>query len=105
MVRNNMKQNHNRIISRKEVEHIAWLARIELTETEVNIFTEQFKKILEYFTIIDEADTQGIMPTYQVLDLVNVYREDEVDKSLQKDSPLINAPKKKDGFFKSPRIF
>jgi aspartyl-tRNA(Asn)/glutamyl-tRNA(Gln) amidotransferase subunit C len=88
----------------EEVRHIAELAHIELTEEEEAIFTEQFNRILEYFSKIDEVDTEGMPPTYHVLDLVNVYREDEVEESLGEDEPLRNAPKKEGRFFKSPRI-
>jgi aspartyl-tRNA(Asn)/glutamyl-tRNA(Gln) amidotransferase subunit C len=91
-------------ISREEVEHIAWLAHIEITEEEKEIFTEQFNRILGFFKTIDEANTERVPPTYHVLDLVNVQRADEVEESLPKDEPLKNAPKKEERFFKSPRI-
>jgi len=88
----------------EEVRHIAELAHIELTEEEEAIFTEQFNRILEYFSKIDEVDTEGVPPTYHVLDLVNVYRDDEVEESLGGDEPLRNAPKREGRFFRSPRI-
>ena len=91
-------------ISRDEVEHVAWLAHIELTEDEKALFTEQFNRILEYFRKIDEAETGGVPPTYHVLDLVNVYREDKAGEGLPKEKVLGNAPRKEDGFFKSPRM-
>jgi len=91
-------------ISLKEVEHIAQLAHIELTEDEKRLFTKQLNEILEYFRKIDEADTEGVPPTYHVLDLVNVYRDDEVGESLSQKEALSNAPKKERGFFKAPRI-
>jgi len=96
-----MKKRH---ITKEEVEHVAWLARIELTEEEKSLFTEQFNRILEFFRQIDEVDTKDIPPTYHVLNLVNVYREDRVGETLPKESVLRNAPRKEDNFFKSPRI-
>jgi len=96
-----MKKRH---ISKEEVEHIAWLARIELSEKEKELFTEQFNKILDYFKKIDEVETEEIPPTYHVLDLVNVYREDKVSPSLPPEKILKNAPKKEKRFFKAPRI-
>ena len=93
-----------RLISREEVEHVAWLAHIELTEEEKTLFTEQFNRILEFFRKIDETDTKDVPPTYHVLDLVNIYREDEAKGSLPKEETLRNAPKREDDFFKSPRI-
>lgn len=96
-----MSKSH---ISLKEVEHIAQLAHIELTEDEKRLFTKQLNEILEYFRKIDEADTEGVPPTYHVLDLVNVYRDDEIGESLSQKEALSNAPKKERGFFKAPKI-
>jgi len=93
-----------RRISKKEVEHIAWLARIELSEEEKGLFTKQFNEILDYFEKIDEVETEEVPPTYHVLDLVNVYREDEVLSSLSIEEALKNAPKKEKQFLKAPRI-
>ena len=93
-----------RHISKDEVEHIAWLAHIELFEEEKELFTEQFNRILDYFKKIDEVDTEEIPPTYHVLDLVNVYREDKVLPSLPPKETLKNAPKREKRFFKAPRI-
>jgi len=95
--------SRNRRVSIEEVKHISELAHIELTKEEEALFTEQFNRILEYFSKIDEVDTEEVPPTFHVLDLVNVYRGDEVQESLMED-PLKNAPKKEDRFFKSPRI-
>ena len=53
-------------LSKKEVEHVAWLAHIELSEQEKTLFTEQFNEILEYFKKIDEVDTEDVEPTYHV---------------------------------------
>ena len=92
------------LISKKEVEHIAWLARISLSEEEKNLFTEQFNEILEYFQKISEANTEDVPPTYHVLELVNVQRKDAVTPSLPADDALKNAPKKKERFYKAPRI-
>jgi aspartyl-tRNA(Asn)/glutamyl-tRNA(Gln) amidotransferase subunit C len=99
-----MKSGGKSQISREEVEHVAWLSHIELTEEEKEVFTEQFNKILGFFKKIDEADTEGTPPTYHVLDLANIQRADEVGESLPKDEPLKNAPRKEERFFKSPRI-
>lgn len=91
-------------LSKKEVEHVAWLAHIELSNKEKILFTEQFNEILEYFKKIDEVDTKGIEPTYHVLDLKNVFRKDKVTASLSTKDVLNNAPKKEKKFFKAPRI-
>ncbi len=91
-------------ISEKEVEHIANLARIELTEEEKRNFTEQFNTILEYFEIINDLDTEDVPPTSHVLDVTNAFREDKVSPSLAVEEVLKNASKKERGFFKAPKI-
>jgi len=96
-----MKRQH---LSKKEVEHIAWLAHIELSDKEKALFTEQFNEILDYFKKIDEVDTEGVEPTYHVLDLKNVSRTDETKPSLPIEEALRNAPKKEKKFIKAPRI-
>ena len=96
-----MKRQH---LSKKEVEHIAWLAHIELSDQEKILFTEQFNEILDYFKKIDEVDTEGVEPTYHVLDLKNVSRTDETTPSLPIEEALKNAPKKEKKFIKAPRI-
>ncbi|MCJ7720980.1 Asp-tRNA(Asn)/Glu-tRNA(Gln) amidotransferase subunit GatC [Candidatus Bathyarchaeota archaeon] len=96
-----MKKQH---LSKKEVEHVAWLAHIELSEQEKTLFTEQFNEILDYFKKIDEVDTEGVEPTYHVLDLNNISRKDETTPSLPTEEALKNAPKREKKFFKAPRI-
>jgi aspartyl-tRNA(Asn)/glutamyl-tRNA(Gln) amidotransferase subunit C len=96
-----MKRQH---LSKKEVEHIAWLAHIELSDKEKALFTEQFNEILDYFKKIDAVDTEGVEPTYHVLDLKNVSRTDETTPSLPIEEALRNAPKKEKKFIKAPRI-
>lgn len=96
-----MKRRH---LSKKEVEHIAWLAHIKLSEKEKTRFTKQFNDILDYFKKIDKLDTEDAQPTYHVLDLMNVYREDEATSSLPTEEALKNAPKKEKQFLKAPRI-
>jgi aspartyl-tRNA(Asn)/glutamyl-tRNA(Gln) amidotransferase subunit C len=91
-------------ISEKEVEHIANLARIELTEEEKRNFTESFNTILEYFEIINDLDTEDVPPTSHVLDVTNAFREDKVSPSLAVEEVLKNASKKERGFFKAPKI-
>jgi len=93
-----------RRLSKKEVEHTAWLAHIELSEKEKALFTSQFNDILNYFKKIDAVETEGIQPTYHVLDIENVYREDEASPSLPPEEALKNAPKKEKQFLKAPKI-
>ena len=91
-------------ISKKDVEHIASLARIELSEEEKDLFTEQFNRILDYFHKIDELDLEDVEPTYHVIELFNVFREDEVTEPLTQEMVLLNVQRRKDGYIKAPKI-
>jgi len=93
-----------RLISEKEVEHVAWLARLELSVSDKRLFTEQFNEIIAYFKKIDEAKTEGIEPTYHVVELANVLREDQEVPPLPREEALQNAPKKEKGYIKAPKI-
>ena len=92
------------MITREDVEHISWLASIKISDEEKEKFVDQFNSILEYFHQLDEVDTEEIEPTYRVVDLANVFRDDVACKSLTQEEALKNAPKTENGYFKSPRI-
>ncbi|MEM3561849.1 MAG: Asp-tRNA(Asn)/Glu-tRNA(Gln) amidotransferase subunit GatC [Candidatus Jordarchaeaceae archaeon] len=94
----------NSTITKEQVEHVAWLARIELTEEEKQAFTKQLNEVLDYFKKINEIDTSNIEPTYHIINLVNVLREDKVEPSLSKEDALRNASQKEDSFIKAPKI-
>jgi len=91
-------------ISRKEVEHVAVLARLDMDEDELEGYTRQLSSILEYMGKLNELDTEGVEPTAHVLPLKNVFRDDEVREGIEKELALKNAPDKKDGQFKVPKI-
>ncbi len=93
------------MIKREEIEHIAWLARIELDEGEKERFEKQLGSILDYFSVLDELDTEGVEPTYHVVGLRDVMRRDEPKEPLSQEEALKNAPKRDGGYFKGPRIF
>ncbi len=78
-------------ISEKEVSHLAELARLELSGKDVTEMRLHLNKILDYFKMIDEVDTEGISPTYHVFDLVNVLRDDTPHSPESKDL-LENVP-------------
>lgn len=92
------------LITREEVEHIAELAKIELTEDEKNTFSDQLDRILEYFKKIDELELEGVEPTTHVMDVYNVFRKDEERESLPQEEVLENAPEKEDDYIKAPRV-
>ena len=91
-------------VSKEQVEHIAWLARIKLTEDEKEKFTSLFNDILEYFRKVDEVDTTDVEFTFHGVELKNVFREDVVQPSLSEEDIFKNAPKKKDKFIQAPRM-
>ncbi|MHA1376998.1 MAG: Asp-tRNA(Asn)/Glu-tRNA(Gln) amidotransferase subunit GatC [Candidatus Helarchaeota archaeon] len=92
------------IISKQEVEHIAELCRIKLSEEEIKLFTKQFNDILNFFKQLDEVDTDNIPPTFHVLNISNVFREDRVNPSLPKEKIFRNVPKREKDFIKAPRM-
>jgi len=92
------------MITREDVEHISWLASIKIEDQEKDEFVEQFNSILDYFHQLDEVDTENVEPTYRVVDLENVFREDVACRSLSQEEALENAPRRENGYFKSPRI-
>jgi aspartyl-tRNA(Asn)/glutamyl-tRNA(Gln) amidotransferase subunit C len=96
--------NSYKRLTKKTVEHMAWLAKIKLSESEKSLFSKQLSKILDYFKQIDEVDTSEVEPTYHSIDVINMVRNDIVEPSLSKKQTLANASKKKEGYFKAPRI-
>jgi aspartyl-tRNA(Asn)/glutamyl-tRNA(Gln) amidotransferase subunit C len=91
-------------LTRADVEHVARLARLALTEDELERFTEQLGVILEHAAQVASLDTEGVAPTAHPLPLVNVFRADEVQPSLDRDEVLAMAPAAEDGRFRVPRI-
>jgi aspartyl-tRNA(Asn)/glutamyl-tRNA(Gln) amidotransferase subunit C len=87
-------------LSRDEVSHIALLARLGLTEAELDKFKEQLSNILENFEILQQVDTSSVPPTAQSIPLQNIVRDDEVAASLPEDEILANAPKKDGSYFR-----
>jgi len=92
------------MISKKEVEHIALLARLHLSEEEKKIFSVQLSQIIEHADQIEKIDTSNIEPTSHAIKQSNVWREDEIKSCLPKDEALVNAPEKEAGAFKVPKI-
>ncbi|MEO9255032.1 MAG: Asp-tRNA(Asn)/Glu-tRNA(Gln) amidotransferase subunit GatC [Tepidiformaceae bacterium] len=87
-------------LTSEEVLHIAHLARISLTDAEVERFTAQLSGILDNFAALAAVDTEGLEPTAHPLPLSNVMRADIVAPSLQQSEALANAPEQEDGFFR-----
>ncbi|RUS42081.1 Asp-tRNA(Asn)/Glu-tRNA(Gln) amidotransferase subunit GatC [Cohnella sp. AR92] len=91
-------------ITVKDVEHVANLARLELTDAEKEQFTGQLNAILKYAEKLNELNTEGIEPTSHVRPMFNVMREDKVAESLPIEKVLLNAPDEEDGQIKVPAV-
>jgi aspartyl-tRNA(Asn)/glutamyl-tRNA(Gln) amidotransferase subunit C len=91
-------------ITRAEVEHVARLARLELTEDEKERMTAQLDAILGYMDKLNALDTSQVEPTTTVIPMVSVMRRDVVRPSLDREEALANAPDRADAFFRVPRI-
>lgn len=92
------------MITIKDVEHVAKLARLELTEEEKELYTRQLGDVLKYVDQMNEVDTSNVKPMAQVVDIVNVMREDKVVYEQTKEELMANAPEEENGFFKVPKI-
>ena len=87
-------------LSSEQVKHIAWLARLGLSEDEVGIFCIQLSNILENFEILKEVDTENVLPSTRTITLQNVLREDKIDVSYPQAEILANAPRQQESCFK-----
>ena len=93
------------MLTREEVEHVATLARLGLTEEEKERLQAQLSSILEHMAELAQVDTSAIPPTAQVIPLRNVFRADEPQPSLTVEQTLANAPEREGNFFKFPPVF
>lgn len=91
-------------ISRKDVEHVARLARLELTDDEIVLFQEQLRRILEHAKRVTSLDTETIPATSHAIGLANVFRPDEPVTGLSQEEALDSAPESEAGHFRVPRI-
>ncbi len=92
------------MISREDVEHVARLSRLALSDAEVERMREQLSGILAYIDKLRALDTAGVEPTSHAVPLVNVMRDDDTRPCLPPDAALANAPDRSGGFFRVPRI-
>ena len=90
-------------VDRKLIEHVASVARLKLTGAEIKKFIPQLKEAIEFFSKLQEVNTEGIKPLFQPIEIRNVLREDEPKECLTQDEALSQTEHKKDGYFKGPR--
>jgi aspartyl-tRNA(Asn)/glutamyl-tRNA(Gln) amidotransferase subunit C len=91
-------------ITREDVAHVADLARLTLSDEELDRFTDQLAAVLDHARDVEALDTAGVPPTAHPLPLRNVLRDDEVRPSLDRDEVLASAPAAEDGRFAVPPV-
>ncbi|AKB49369.1 Aspartyl-tRNA(Asn) amidotransferase subunit C / Glutamyl-tRNA(Gln) amidotransferase subunit C [Methanosarcina barkeri str. Wiesmoor] len=92
------------MITKEDVEHIGWLARIDISEQETVEHMEKLNSVLGYFGQLDELPTEDVAPTYHVAEIHNVFRDDVVEECLPQEVVLENTEHKQDGAFRVPKI-
>ena len=91
-------------ITREEVENVAMLARLELSEEEKDLFTGQMDAILAYVEKLNELDTSGVVPTAHAVPMENAFRDDVERPSIGVENALANSPERAEGFFRVPKV-
>lgn len=92
-------------IDKDVVKHVAHLARLSLSDKELEAYSSQLASILSYISKLNEVDTKDVPPTsHAISTLKNVFRKDVLKPSLNADDALANAPQKEEGFFRVPQI-
>ena len=91
-------------LSRADVEKVALLSRLQLSEQELDSMTEQLSKILGYIDQLSQLDTANVQPMAHAVELNNVFRDDEVQESLPRESALGNAPNADEECFRVPAV-
>lgn len=87
-----------------EIDHVALLARVELSDDEKKLFSGQVGRIIDYIDKLNEVDTSDVEPTAHILPMKNVFREDRLRPSLPLEKALQNAPERDNTFYRVPRI-
>ncbi len=94
-------------ISKKDVKHIGELAQLKLSEKDLEKFRGELSSILDYIEKLQEVETEKVEPTYQTIDLINFFHEDDVEKNreLSQEEALASAPQKEEGYIKVKPVF
>lgn len=91
-------------ISEEQVKHVAKLAKLSFNDEERHAFTDQLGKIIDMVELLEEVDTTGVSFTSNVVETVNVMRQDRAQPGMSRDELMKNVPEKEDGFIKVPAI-
>ena len=90
-------------INKELIEHVAEVARLKLTDKEIEKFSKELKEVIEAFSKLDKVDTKGIETSLQAVELKNMLRKDEKEDSFTQEEALSLSEHKKDGYFKGPK--
>jgi len=91
-------------ITPQEVSHVANLARLHMSQEEIEAMAQQLDEILTYVAKLNELDTEAIVPTTHAISIVNAFRDDETKSSLEREKTLANAPRQNGESFVVPRV-
>jgi len=90
-------------INKELIEHVAEVARLKLTDKEIEKFSKELKEVIEVFSSIDKIDTKGVETSLQPVELKNMLREDKEEKSFTQEEALRLTDHKMNGYFKGPK--
>ncbi len=93
------------MLTKDQVKHVAKLANLPLTEDEIEKYSKQLSKILDYIESLNKVNTENVEPTFNTTGLENIMSEDKVSNSLTQEESLSNASKKDKGFFVTKGVF
>ena len=91
-------------VTREDVENVALLSRLRIDEKDMDKNIQELSDFLEYVDRLQQVDTENVAATAHVLPIQNVFREDVVKPSLNRDLALSNSPEQEDGYFRVPKI-
>ncbi|MHC1625042.1 MAG: Asp-tRNA(Asn)/Glu-tRNA(Gln) amidotransferase subunit GatC [Methermicoccaceae archaeon] len=91
-------------ITPDSLEHVLWLCKMKLDEVQASLMLKELNNVLDYFSILDEVEVEGVKPTYHVVNVESVFREDVVREGLTQEEALSSAPRSEKGFFKAPKM-
>ncbi|MCK5655006.1 MAG: Asp-tRNA(Asn)/Glu-tRNA(Gln) amidotransferase subunit GatC [Candidatus Aureabacteria bacterium] len=91
-------------IDKKLISYLAHLSRLEFDDSKLEEFTSQIDKIVEYIKKLDELDTEKVEPTAHILPVKNVFREDKIIPSIEREKVFKSAPETQNGYFIVPKV-
>lgn len=91
-------------VDKDTIKYIANLSKLKVSEDEIDKYSRELSQIVDFVSVLNEVDIEGLKPTAHVLDIYNVFRKDEVKPSFNKDDLLANAPSKEGECYSVPKV-